>query len=173
MFQTNVVENITIHILCSVTFFSENRVVNGIMWKVTVEPDMPHDNMIWCVRLHAEKLRQRHAIKKCSPYCFSTARVVTRKRLNVMFIHIFSVLFIIETEDVNCVVRFECYIRFSLFFGFDPSLVCVGFVVDLVALWEVVLPVLWFLPVNTISPYISSSACCFTRRTNVRSWVTF
>ena len=33
MFQTKVVENIKTHILCSVTFFPENRAVCVIMWK--------------------------------------------------------------------------------------------------------------------------------------------
>jgi len=81
-------------------------------------------------------------------------------------IHTLSLLFIIEKEDTYCVVRVECYIRF---FRFDPSLVCVGFVVDLLALGEVVLPVLRLLFVNTIAPYSSLSASSFTSRTNVRS----
>jgi hypothetical protein len=33
MFQTKFVEKIKTHILCSVTFFSENRAVYEIMWK--------------------------------------------------------------------------------------------------------------------------------------------
>jgi len=32
MFQKNVVEKIKTHILCSITFFSENRTVYEIMW---------------------------------------------------------------------------------------------------------------------------------------------
>ena len=43
MFQTEVVEEIKLHILCSVTFFSfENRAVYKIMWKNIVEPGRPH-----------------------------------------------------------------------------------------------------------------------------------
>jgi hypothetical protein len=42
MFQTKVVENTKIHILCPVTFFSENRAVYKIMWKNMVQPDRPH-----------------------------------------------------------------------------------------------------------------------------------
>jgi len=39
MFQTNVIENIKVHILRSVTFFfPQNRTVYEIMWKNTVEP---------------------------------------------------------------------------------------------------------------------------------------
>jgi hypothetical protein len=37
MFQTKVVEKIKTHILCSVTFFFENRAVYEIMWKNIVE----------------------------------------------------------------------------------------------------------------------------------------
>jgi hypothetical protein len=39
MFQTKVVDKIKTHILCSITFFSENRAVCEIMWKNMVEPD--------------------------------------------------------------------------------------------------------------------------------------
>ena len=41
MFQAEVLENITAHIWCSVTFFSENRAVYEIMWKNMVEPGRP------------------------------------------------------------------------------------------------------------------------------------
>jgi hypothetical protein len=45
MFQTKVVDKIKTHILCSITFFSENRVVYEIMWKNMVDPDMLHNNI--------------------------------------------------------------------------------------------------------------------------------
>jgi len=41
MFQTKFVEKIKTHILCSVTFFFENRVVYEIMWKNIVERGRP------------------------------------------------------------------------------------------------------------------------------------
>jgi len=42
MFETNIVEKIKTHILCSVTFFFfENRTVYEIMWKKIVEPGTP------------------------------------------------------------------------------------------------------------------------------------
>jgi hypothetical protein len=40
MFQTNVLEKIKTHILCSMTFL-ENRVVYEIMWKNIVQPERP------------------------------------------------------------------------------------------------------------------------------------
>jgi hypothetical protein len=39
MFQTKVAENIKTHILCSVTFFSENPAVYETMWKNVVQPE--------------------------------------------------------------------------------------------------------------------------------------
>jgi hypothetical protein len=52
MFQTNAAEATKTHILCSVTFFFENRAVYEIMWKNIVSP--PHatdDNTIWRMRI--------------------------------------------------------------------------------------------------------------------------
>ena len=49
-FQTKVVEKIKTHILCTVTFFSENHAVYGIMWKNMLQPD--RSNMtIWRMRI--------------------------------------------------------------------------------------------------------------------------
>ena len=41
MFLTKVVEKIKTHILCSITFFSENCAIYEIMWKNMVESDRP------------------------------------------------------------------------------------------------------------------------------------
>ena len=41
MFYAEVVEKIETHILCSMIFFSENRVLYKIMWKNIVQPDRP------------------------------------------------------------------------------------------------------------------------------------
>jgi len=50
MFQTKGVEKIRAYILCSVTFFFENRAVYEIMWKNIVLPDRPQmTNIIWCI----------------------------------------------------------------------------------------------------------------------------
>jgi hypothetical protein len=40
MFQTNFLEDIKTHILCSITF-PENHAVYEIMWKNAVQPDRP------------------------------------------------------------------------------------------------------------------------------------
>jgi hypothetical protein len=44
MFQRKVVEKVTTHVLCSVSFF-DNRAVYEIMWKNTVEPHRPKMTM--------------------------------------------------------------------------------------------------------------------------------
>jgi hypothetical protein len=41
MFQTTVGEEIKTRILCSITFFFENRTVYEIIWKSSVEPGRP------------------------------------------------------------------------------------------------------------------------------------
>jgi len=55
MFQTKVGENIKTHILCSVTIF-ENRAVNEIMWKNTVQSGKPQMTYGACA-LYAGYLR--------------------------------------------------------------------------------------------------------------------
>ena len=45
MLQTKAVQKIKTHILCSVTFFPENRTVYEKMWKNIVERGWPHDSM--------------------------------------------------------------------------------------------------------------------------------
>jgi len=41
MFQKKLVEKIKTRVLCSITFFFENRAVYVIMWKNIVQPDRP------------------------------------------------------------------------------------------------------------------------------------
>jgi hypothetical protein len=87
MFETNVVEDIKIHIFCSVTFFFENHAVYEIMWKNTVEGGRP---LLWqydACALHAEFLRlQIHTLKLCNIHCFSTATMVGRTRRHVTYV---------------------------------------------------------------------------------------
>ena len=45
MFETNFVEKIKTHVLCSITFV-ENRAVYEIMLKNLLQPDRPDDNII-------------------------------------------------------------------------------------------------------------------------------
>ena len=103
MFQTKVVEKLKIHILCSVPF-SEYNAVYQITSKKVVEPERsqmttwrlrvacaiskatraqehcraPHPN----VRTHSPKRAPTHTEIR-NTYCFSTATMVSRTRLNV------------------------------------------------------------------------------------------
>jgi len=49
-FSTNVAEKIETHILCSVTYFFENRAVYEIMWKNVAERGRPQ-MAIWRMRI--------------------------------------------------------------------------------------------------------------------------
>jgi hypothetical protein len=50
MLQTKVVEKIKTHLLCSITFFFENRSVYEIMWKNILKLDRPQMT-IWRMRI--------------------------------------------------------------------------------------------------------------------------
>jgi len=50
MFQTEVVEEIKTHILCSVTSFFENHAIYAIMWKNIVERGRPQMT-IWYMHI--------------------------------------------------------------------------------------------------------------------------
>jgi hypothetical protein len=50
MFQTKLVEKIKTRVLCSITFFFENRAVYEIMWENIVESDSPQMT-IWRMRI--------------------------------------------------------------------------------------------------------------------------
>jgi len=49
IFQIKFVEKIKTHLLCSVTFFPQNRAVCEIMWKYMLMPDRPQMT-IWRMR---------------------------------------------------------------------------------------------------------------------------
>jgi len=89
MLQTNVVEEIKTHILCSVTlfFFSENLAVYEIMWKNIVERVRPQMTL-WRMRIACWITKATHALTLCNTYCFSAATVVARTRLTVtLYVH--------------------------------------------------------------------------------------
>jgi hypothetical protein len=80
MFQTKFVEKIKTHILCLVNIF-ENLAIYEIMWRNNVERGRQYDARA----LHSGYLRlQIHKLRLCNTYCFSTATMVARTRLNVM-----------------------------------------------------------------------------------------
>ena len=88
MCQSNVVEKIRTQILRSITFFFENRAVYEIMCENLVERGRPQMT-IWRIRIefwiskatHTHTHTHTHRI--CNTYCFPTATMITRTRLNV------------------------------------------------------------------------------------------
>jgi len=97
MFQTKFVEEIKTHIFYSITFFlslslspPENRAVHEIMWKNIVELDRPQVT-IWRMRTACCITKATYTLTICNTYCFSTATIVARTRLDVtLYVHCLS-----------------------------------------------------------------------------------
>ena len=83
MFQTKVVEKIRTHILCSVTFFFRKSCLYEIMWKKYSRiGQATNDNMVhrlWMLDTQG----CNHTLRICGTYCFSTATLVARKRVDI------------------------------------------------------------------------------------------
>ena len=98
MFQAKVVEKIKTHILCSVNIY-ENRGFYEIMWKNYVEGGRLQ--MAIC-RMHLAcclTKATKHSLTIYNTYCFSTATVVKRTRLNdTLYMHCPSCLVFLKTE---------------------------------------------------------------------------
>jgi len=77
MFQNKFVKKITTHILRSIYIFSENHAIYEIAWKNMVEPGRP------IVTTRRKRFGYKHILRTCYTYRFSTATMVTRKRLIV------------------------------------------------------------------------------------------
>jgi len=56
-----------------------------IMWKNIVEADRSQYNMAHALCILYNK-NYKHIVRICNNYCFSTATVVTRTRLNITFV---------------------------------------------------------------------------------------
>ena len=72
------------HILCSVTFFSDNRAVYEIMRKILVDRGRPQMT-IWYARIACWILKATNTLRLCNTHCFSTVTVVARTLLNFTF----------------------------------------------------------------------------------------
>jgi hypothetical protein len=80
------VERINAHCTYNKVFF-EYLVVYEIMWKNTVEPGRPEDNTT-PAHCMLDTLGYKYTLRICNTYCFSTATLVTRPRLNVtLYLH--------------------------------------------------------------------------------------
>jgi hypothetical protein len=91
MFQVKAVETIKTHILCSVTFFRKSCRLWDNVEKYGRAGQDTDGNMAWRVRFGCwiNKATDTHthtvslSLRICNIYCFSTAKMVARTRLNV------------------------------------------------------------------------------------------
>jgi hypothetical protein len=79
IFQTNIVQKIETHILCSATF-SENCIFYEIMWTNIVQPDRP--------QMKIQPMPIACWVPRTTNSHFSTATIAIRPRLNVTFTYI-------------------------------------------------------------------------------------
>jgi len=76
-----VVEKITTHILCPITFYRKS-----CLWRYNVEKYRRAAQTTWlhgACALHYRYLRQQHTPGLCDSYCFLAAKMVARNSLNV------------------------------------------------------------------------------------------
>jgi len=75
--------------------FPKNRAVHAIMWK-NISEETGHGWQHYEARAlcMAQNFGYRHTLGICNTYCFSTATLVTRTRLNVTFVRTLPVLLI-------------------------------------------------------------------------------
>jgi hypothetical protein len=85
MFQTKVVEKIKTHILCSVTFFWKSCRLWDILDKLGTARQATDDKIIRRMRFACRITKATDTLLIFNTYCFSTATMVTRKRLNFTF----------------------------------------------------------------------------------------
>ena len=105
MFQIKFVEKIKTHVLCSLTFFFENRVVYGIMWKNVVQPNKTQMTVrrmriaCWTTKGYKFTLRiwlhERATLLRTLPVLLYS--VMLRYAIRT---HVFSL-----SADVNCNVK--------------------------------------------------------------------
>ena len=94
-FATKNLEKIKTRILCSMTFFLRKscRLWNNV-WKYGRARQDTDDCINYTAHAHAhcrlDTEDYKHALRICNTYCFSTATVVTRTRLNItLYVHFF------------------------------------------------------------------------------------
>jgi len=90
MFQTKVVEEIKIHILCSVTFLRKSCRLWDNVGKYRGAGQGTDDNMAHA-RCMPDNWCYRHTIGICNTYYFSATPFVTRTRPTVTFIRTFLI----------------------------------------------------------------------------------
>jgi hypothetical protein len=133
------------HIFFAEKLCFESRDVYEIMWKNIVELGRPHDKMAHAYfKLYT--YGHKHTLRMYVTYCFSTARVVARTRLDVKLY-------------VHCLILF-LYIYFTV--RNSDGLICVTHCETHSGCAEIVTAVQ-----REIHSVLVSSTCVY----NVRSWI--
>jgi hypothetical protein len=101
MYQTKVVENVKTHILGSTFLFSKTVPFMRQCGKYGRVGQATDDNIIWRMRILC---CYRHTLRICNNYCFSTATMVNRMRLNVT----------LHAHYLACLLFFRGRVRLSL-----------------------------------------------------------
>ena len=60
-----------------------------------VEPDKPHDDVIWCLHIACRISKAVDTLRICNGYCFSMATLVTQKQMGLsvmLHVHCLSCL---------------------------------------------------------------------------------
>ena len=126
------ITEINIHILCSVTFFPENRPVYEKMWKNIVQLGRPRTKTRWKrIACWIPKATHTHTI--CNKHCFSTATMVARTRFIVTLPVSLTSPRCFQFSVVNVVAQFRhpwnnngfIYFTFAIKIGDDIWLVSV------------------------------------------------
>ena len=87
--QTNIVDKIKTHVLCSVTFWKSCHLWDNVEKYCIADKDTD-DNMVH-VHCTLDTYGYKHTVRICNTHCFSTATMVTRKRLNIaLYVHCLS-----------------------------------------------------------------------------------
>jgi hypothetical protein len=95
--HTKIVEKIKTHILCSTTFFFENRAVYEMMWYNILQPERSQMT-IWRMRIACWITKATNTnSERVNTYCFSTATMVKRTSLNI----------------TSCLYCLSCYLSIS------------------------------------------------------------
>ena len=86
------------------------------MWKNMVQPDRPH-NIIWRTRFARciTKATHTHTQRTCNTYCFSTAIIVQRTRLNITFIRPLPVLLTLNNFEHNLKLLYKLHLEYAAF----------------------------------------------------------
>jgi hypothetical protein len=99
MFQTKIVEEIKTRILCPVTYFRKSCPLRDNVGKYCSARQATDDNMAHAYFM-LDTYRYKNTLRMCNTYCFSTATLVTRTRVNVT-------LYAIRLSCLNCKQKCE------------------------------------------------------------------